>query len=312
MSKPFLKWVGGKTQILDTVLGFFPKEINNYYEPFLGGGSVLIELLSLVKAGRIHIHDTIQASDINPWLIQTYQHLQQNVEEVLKELAILQKQYQDSYHEPSNVIQRSSINLQEAMQHPENYYYWIRKKFNEMCLQEEFKHSYTISAMFIFLNKTGFRGIYREGPNGYNVPYGHYKNLEFYNEHHLRNVSEIIQPVKFYVRSFEAVWDQMIEGDFIYLDPPYAPEKYNSFVGYTTDGFDIDMHEKLFRLTKQLVSRKIRFLMSNADVSMVRNAFPSLDFVKRVIVCRRAIHSKDPSSTTNELLIQPQSQSLLA
>lgn len=304
MTKPFLKWVGGKTQILDTVIGFFPKTLANYHEPFVGGGSVLLELLSKINTSQITISGTIYASDVNPWLIYTYQNIQKHLEQLLTELALLQNAYEASYHEEPRPIERSPASLEEATQHPENYYYWIRKQFNEMCLQKDNHTSCKLSAMFIFLNKTGFRGIYREGPNGYNVPYGHYKNLKFYDEHHLREVSQLIQPVHFQVQSFEHAWNSMKSGDFVYLDPPYAPEKCTSFVGYTANGFSMEMHDALFAKTKNLVKQDIEFLMSNADVPMVRDAFPLVQFDRRIIVCRRAIHSKDPSSLTNELLIQ--------
>ena len=306
--KPFLKWVGGKTQILDTVLDTFPTQMHHYHELFLGGGSVLIEFLTRLQLGKIKMSGTIYASDVNPWLIYTYQNVQCRIHELLRELKTLQTHYEtSSANSEHGTIQRNPENLEIALEHPENYYYWIRKQFNQMRLEKEMKQSCQLSAMFIFLNKTGFRGVYREGPNGYNVPYGHYRTYKFYDADALMKLSMLFQSVEFRVKSFDEAWVDIQEGDFVYLDPPYAPEKLTSFVGYTADGFDYDCHQRLFQKIRGLFNLGIPFVMSNADVSMVKEAFPSMDYHRKIVVCRRAIHSKDPSSITNELLIYPKS-----
>jgi DNA adenine methylase len=269
--KPFLKWVGGKTQILDEVLKRFPQQINNYYEPFVGGGSVLIGLLSYIKAGKITVLGDIYVSDWNLNLVGLYKNIQSNPHELIDELKLL-------------------------TENTEDYYYTIRSRFNEAvdrtCVQT--------SAMFLYLNKTCFRGIYREGPRGFNVPFGHYKNPTIVDEEHILRISELIQPVIFTHDSFENALEDVQAGDFVYLDPPYAPETTTSFVKYNSDGFGIKKHQELFDICK---SMKAKFLMSNADVSLVKHTFDSEEYTVEKILCRRAIHSKDPSSKTNELLI---------
>lgn len=269
--KPLLKWVGGKTQILDEVLTRFPKIINNYYEPFVGGGSILLGLLSHIKSGSISVQGHIYASDWNPNLIGLYKNIQSNP------------------HELIDAVKKLSDNNEE-------YYYTIRRQFNEA----EDRTAVQTSAMFMYLNKTGFRGIYREGPRGFNVPFGHYKNPTILDEKHILSVSELIQPVVFTHTSFEESLHNVSINDFMYLDPPYAPENTTSFVKYNSDGFAIEKHKSLFEICK---TTKGKFLMSNADVSLVKNEFESDDYTKEMIICRRAIHSKDPSSKTNELLI---------
>ena len=160
------------------------------------------------------------------------------------------------------------------------------------------------SAMFIFLNKTCFRGIHREGPNGFNVPYGNYKNPSIFDEDHILQVSRLLQGVQFKVCSYTEVLCEVEDGDFVYLDPPYAPLNSNSFVGYTKDGFKQAEHDSLFQACRSLTERGGRFLMSNANVPMVVHAFnDDSRYVTKVIQCRRAIHSKNPGSSAEEVLI---------
>lgn len=306
--KPFLKWVGGKTQILETLFEFFPKECINYHEPFLGGGSVLLELLEKIQKGALRVHGTIYASDANRCLVYTYMNLQKHSTELIRSLQELHNQYSIC---PDGVEGRANKNpetLQDALTCKESYYYWMRKQYNELRNKNEWADSCKVSAMFIFLNKTCFRGLYREGPVGFNVPYGNYDSNSFFDEDHLRKISTLIQDVHFRVATFEEAWKDMRPGDFVYIDPPYAPEVASSFVGYTIAGFDETMHRTLFDHVHLLRKEGIHFLMSNADVSMVQDAFPAIHYRKSTVVCRRAIHSKDPAKVTTEILLQARNE----
>ena len=217
--KPFLKWVGGKTQILEDVVSFFPKEMNNYYEPFLGGGSVLLALLSHKKAGTINITGTIYASDLNSNLISLYTNIQSKPNEFIQEM----KSLIDIFLKCTGTdITRSPKTIEEAITSQESYYYWIRAKFNALSGEE--RTSIKASAMMLFLNKTCFRGVYREGPNGFNVPFGNYKNPTIIDEEHIKAVSTLIKDVIFTNASFTDSLSKLVTGDFVYLDPPYAPE----------------------------------------------------------------------------------------
>lgn len=292
--KPIIKWVGGKTQIIDTIIENFPKKIINYHELFLGGGSVLLALLQNIEENNIKVNGSINAYDINITLINMYKNIQKNPKEILSEI----KQLINIYNNLNgNIINRKPIDLSEAKTSQESYFYWIRSQFNK--LSEEQKTSSLGSAYFIFLNKTCFRGVYREGPNGFNVPFGHYTNPEIINEEHLLKISKIIKNVNFYCLGFEKSFEKINEIDFIYLDPPYAPENDKSFVGYTSLGFNLEQHNLLF-----LTCKKYNFLMSNADVNLVKNNFQDKKYTIKIISCKRSINSKKPNSKTNEVLIK--------
>ena len=295
--KPFIKWVGGKTQIIDTVMNNFPNEINNYHELFLGGGSVLLALLQNIEENKIKLTGTINAYDINKTLIYVYKNIQIKPDKVIKNLKKIIKTYNKI---TGDIIKRKPNNRDEGLSSQESYYYYIRKQYN--LLNKTQKKSSLGSAYFIFLNKTCFRGVYREGPNGFNVPFGHYNNPEIINESHIYNISKLIQNVNFYCKSFEKVFIDINENnDFIYLDPPYAPENTKSFVGYTADGFNLEKHKLLFTQCK-----KYKFLMSNADVDLVKEHFVILEhnYTIKTILCKRSINSINPSSKTNEVLIK--------
>jgi len=295
--KPFLKWVGGKTQIIEQVISSFPSEMNNYYEPFLGGGSVLLALLDNVSKGKIKINGNIYASDANQNLIHLYKNIQSRCDEVILEIKKIIEEFNTCREDGVN---REPNTIQEATSSKESYYYWIRKRYNELQKTD----TVICSAMFIFLNKTCFRGMYREGPNGFNVPYGNYKNPSVFDEKHIIEISKLIRDVKFSSSSFTEALKLVNEKDFVYLDPPYAPENLKSFVGYTSEGFKIEHHKELFKLVNELRVKNVKLLMSNADVDMVKEAFDSVFYDIRSILCKRAINSKNPNATTNELLIK--------
>ena len=292
IQKPFLKWVGGKTQIINNVISKMPKEIDNYHELFLGGGSVLLAVLSLQRQNKIVIQNKIYAYDINSVLINVYKHIQTNKDELYNIITLYINEY-DSID--GTTINRKPNNIDEAKTSKESYYYWIRSKYNKID-----KNAIECSALFMFINKTCFRGMYREGPNGYNVPYGHYKKTPtIISEMDLNYISDLIQDVEFKHSSFVDSIKHVKECDFVYLDPPYAPESANSFVGYVADGFNLETHKLLFSEIKKL--GKIKFAMSNAKVDLVTENFK--EYNCEDIIARRAINSKKPGSTTTEVII---------
>ena len=290
--KPLLKWVGGKTQIINEVISKLPKKMENYHEFFLGGGSVLLAVLTLQKNSLITINQQIYAYDINLALINVYKHIQTDKNELLDIITSYMTTYDNIQ---GNEINRKPNSLDEAITSKESYYYYLRHKFNTMD-----KNTIECSALFMIINKLCFRGMYREGPNGYNVPYGHYKTTPtIVTKTDLDTISELIQNVKFIHNDFRHSFRNVVEGDFIYLDPPYAPENSKSFVGYNVDGFGLETHKELFEEIKKMDG--IKFVMSNAKVDLVMDNFKHC-YCEEVIA-RRAINSKNPESVTTEVII---------
>lgn len=332
--KPFLKWVGGKTQIIDDIIKHVPKEMDNYHEIFLGGGSVLLAILYNQKKGKLTIKGKIFAYDINEALIHVYKNLQKNSDSLHSKLSKYIDEYgsistnkmeqikqqkdnaddtseEDKKKENDEEITKSKkskkqkitipASHEEAKKSKEGYYYWQREQYNKI----KNKSSVKCSALFMFLNKTGFRGMYREGPNGFNIPYGNYKKTpEIMSKETFATISELIKDVEFATKDFTDSIQKVSAGDFVYLDPPYAPETDKSFVGYTKNGFDSEFHESLFENIKKLHSEKVSFAMSNSNVTMVKSAFPESEgFYTEEVNARRAINSKDPGATTTEVII---------
>ena len=291
--KPFLKWVGGKTQIIKEIISIMPSEMNNYHEPFVGGGSVLFAVLSLQQQHKINIKNKIYAYDINYSLINVYKQIQKNNNELFKTIKLYLDEY-ENINENEN-INRNPQTINEAKTSRESYYYWLRNKFNNIN-----KDTIESAALFILINKLCFRGMYREGPNGFNVPYGHYKKTPaIITQKQLADISKLIENVEFIHSDFIDSFKNIKNDDFMYLDPPYAPETKTSFVNYNISGFNLNMHELLFTEIKNF--KDVKFIMSNSNVKLVTDNFK--DYNCKEIIARRAINSINPGSTTKEVII---------
>jgi DNA adenine methylase len=307
MQKPFLKWVGGKTQIIDKVLSKFPNEMENYYELFLGGGSVLLALLS----SNITVKGKIHAYDINEPLIHLYKNIQRNpsnLYEKIKEIIeiydscpYIDKKNNELNNEKTNKkINRKPETIEEAKESRETYYYWLRKQYNDL----PDKLSILGSSYFLILNKLCFRGVYREGPNGFNVPFGHYKKTPtIITEENIHIISKLIEKVKFKSKVFSKSCRKAKKGDFVYMDPPYAPVDEKSFVAYNKRGFNEKDHKNVFNITKMFEIKGVKFLLSNANVPYVQKQYTDEKITLEEIECKRAINSKNPGAKAKELLI---------
>jgi DNA adenine methylase len=281
----------------------FPVEINNYREAFLGGGSVLFALLSYVKNGIIKIHGSVYAHDLNEPLIYIYKNIQAHHNELYDNLQTIITDFNSC---GNGEVNRKPANIEEAKIAKENYYYWIRSEYNKLCLSD--KKSILGSSMFIFLNKTCFRGIFRVGPKGFNVPYGHYNNPEIINKEHLEEIHNLIQNVVFECCDFNVSLTHIEPNDFVYLDPPYVQETDTSFVGYTENGFGFEKHTQLFELIHILTNTSKKIMLSNADVSLVRenfcNGVKNEKYNLTSILCKRTINSKNPEAKAKEVIIK--------
>ena len=302
MQKPFLKWVGGKHKLLTHITSKIPKQINSYHDIFLGGGSVLLALLTLEKNNKISINGTINAYDLNERLINTFKQVKNNHELLILLTKNLIQQYENIKINSHKQKGAPKVNIENYNQTREHFYYWICHKFNTTNYNTTLNAAY-----FIFLNKTGFRGMFRENKNGdYNIPFGlkDRKTLNFPNvilEDNINSISQLIQKVEFHHLDFENSIKKVKKGDFVYLDPPYVPEDKKSFVGYNACGFDLETHNKLFGLDRKFKSQKVKFIMSNSNTDLVNNTF--VDYNKEIITARRAINSKNPADKTKEVVI---------
>lgn len=294
-AKPFLKWAGGKAQIIGNILDNFPNNISHYYEPFLGGGSVLLGLLERIERQEITVK-RITVSDINWNLINCYKTIRKHHKALIDYLVNIKKQYDEAPMEKDKPVNCSSIE-EAAEKGKQHIYYYIRNKYNQ--LERISENKVELAALFIFLNKTCFRGLYREGRNGFNVPFGNYEtvSIDFNN---LIQVHCLLKKydVTFKVGQFDEVSDRIREKDFIYLDPPYYPEKETSFVSYHQDGFKREDHNRLIELCKSV---KCRFLLSNSNTEYIKDSFN--DYHVKELLCKRHINAKKPGATCYEVLV---------
>ena len=302
MQKPFLKWVGGKYKLLTHIISKLPKKINSYHDIFLGGGSVLLAILTLQTHNKITIDGTINAYDLNERLINTFRQVKNNPKLLIILTKNLAQQYENIQVNSHKQKGAPKVNIENYTETREHFYYWICHKFNTTNYNTTLNAAY-----FIFLNKTGFRGMFRENKDGdYNIPFGlkDRKTLNFPNvilEDEIITISQLIQKVQFHHLDFENSIKKVKKGDFVYLDPPYVPEDKKSFVGYNECGFDLETHNKLFGLVRKFNSQKVKFIMSNSNTDLVNNTF--VDYNKEIITARRAINSKNPADKTKEVVI---------
>lgn len=290
--KPIVKWVGGKNTIIPDLLPTFPKETKTYHELFVGGGSVLIAFLQNNKAKHVH------AYDVNETLISMYKNVQHDFESVYK----MTKEMDDRFKEYpiDGEKNRNPLTIDEVHTR-EGFYYWTRNWYNRMSQTE--KNGVQGTALFIFLNKICFRGLYRIGPNGFNVPYGNPKNVEVINYDNIKALNTLIKSVVFHCMDFRNALKKVQKGDFVYMDPPYVPIAHRSFVKYSNDGFTDEDHKCLFQSVKKLSSNGIDFVMSNSDGEMVLKEFTPDLFDIKTVKKSRAINSKNPGAKANELII---------
>lgn len=277
-AKPFLKWVGGKSQLLDRIVPKIPKTMKNYYEPFLGGGALLFHLLS----DPTFEIENYYASDLNVGLIKTYENIRDFPENVSSYI----EQFRSAYYASSTEQE------QEAL------YYSYRLRMNRMMTAKQ-EGDIEYSALFLFLNKTCFRGLYRESCNGFNVPFGHYKSIpNLPTKDDLCKTSNALKKVVFQSCNFVDILDHVDEDSFFYIDPPYVKESKTSFTKYNKNDFQ---HEILFDFVHKLDEKNVRFLLSNSCVQTVLEQVTK--FTVEKFSAKRRINSKNPEAETDEILV---------
>jgi DNA adenine methylase len=243
-AKPFLKWAGGKTQLISEIEKNLPNSaIDTYVEPFVGSGAVLFWVL-----GEFSRLEKAVANDINEDLINTYKTIQSTPKELISILEILQEEY------------HSLDNLAEEKK---EYYYQKRELFNKRQ-QTQITHS----ALFIFLNRTCFNGLYRVNrKNEFNVPMGSYKKPTICDKSNILAVSEALQKVELLCGDFEQTVNYTSANTLFYFDPPYKPlNETSSFNSYAKDEFNDDEQIRLKKFCEKLDLLGHNWILSNSDV----------------------------------------------
>ena len=270
--KPFVKWVGGKRQLMQDLENNFPKQFTTYHEPFLGGGAVMFNLLT--KKSQL----SCNVSDFNSDLILAYVTIRDKLEKLIESLENHSKNYQKDSAE---------------------YYYEVRK--------QEPKQQIEKVSRLLFLNKTCFNGLYRVNKKGqFNVPLGRYTNPNIVNKENLTAVSKILQSkkIKISCRDFEAVLGDAKKGDLVYFDPPYQPVSSTAnFTSYTHRDFTEDDLERLAKLADQLHSKGCYVLLSNSNSKTVKDFFSKKYWKISSINVNRAINSNAQKRTGHKEII---------
>ena len=246
--KPFVKWAGGKGSLIPQLNNFYPYELKNgiierYIEPFVGGGAVLIDILQKYDVQEAY------AFDINIDLINSYNVIKNDVEELIRNLKKMETEY-----------------LQLEQEERKNYFYNKRNEYNNYTLKEN-EQNILRAAQFIYLNRTCFNGLYRVNKNGkFNVPIGKYKNPTICDEENLRNLSELIQNVQFQYGDYKRSMEYITENTFVYFDPPYRPLNVTSgFTSYTKEDFNDDNQRELAIFYKKMNKRNAKLMLSNSN-----------------------------------------------
>lgn len=245
--KPFLKWAGGKGQLLPEIEKNYPFDgghITRYVEPFVGGGAVLFDILNKFQLDEIYIND------INAELINTYIVVRDNIEELLVPLKEMEELF-----------------LFENEEGRKNYYIIQRSRFNGLKTNADAAALIEKAALMIFLNRTCFNGLYRVNKNGqFNVPMGAYKRPQICDENNLRSVSEKLRNVTINCGDYRECTDFIDSHTFVYLDPPYRPiSNTSNFTAYTQAVFNDNEQVELANFASLINQKGAKFLMSNSD-----------------------------------------------
>ncbi len=253
IAKPFLKWAGGKSQLLLQFERFYPEPLKRgdilyYYEPFLGGGAVFFDIIQKYEIKKAYLIDK------NEDLILTYWVIQKKVEDLIRFLKELEQQYK-------------KLSKEKRKQ----FFYQIRDAYNKtkaFINYNKFQQNWIErSAQMIFLNKTCYNGLYRLNSLGeFNAPVGNYKNPLILDEENLLNVSKLLKKAEIYCNTYKIILKLIQKNSFVYFDPPYRPISTSSnFVKYTQYGFSEEDQRELSIIFKQLDKKEIFLMLSNSD-----------------------------------------------
>ncbi len=244
LAKPFIKWVGGKSQLLDEIREKYPPKIEKYCEPFVGGGAVLFDILSTKHP------ETVLINDINKELINTYSQIKNNCVGMISQLSEIQAIYRS-----------------HTLEEKKAFFYEKRQRYNELKVNENDEENLEKAVLFIFLNKTCFNGLYRVNSKGlFNVPFNNAKNPLLCDEENLKICSNLLQNVEMRIGDYKECKDFIDSNTFVYIDPPYRPlTQTAAFTSYSENGFADKEQIELGNFITEISNKGAMVLASNSD-----------------------------------------------
>ena len=284
-ARPFLKWAGGKTQLLEPLIARAPREIGTYYETFLGGGAMFFGLLANPELAP----KRAVLNDLNHHLVTVYEVVRDEVESLIEALGALSGSY-----------------LEAGDDERSEFYYAQRSRRPTGRID--------LAARFVFLNKTCFNGLYRVNRRGeFNVPHGKYRSPRILDPQGLRDASDALRNVELTCSDFGEALKAPQAGDFVYLDPPFEPlSKTSSFTNYTQGAFDRSEQQRLKWAIDELTERGVRVMLSNSAQDYILGLYsadrgpfgrPGMRYRLETTLARRAINSRgDRRGAIDELI----------
>lgn len=267
---PFVKWAGGKRQLIPQIIERMPEKYNDYYEPFVGGGAVIFDLL---PANAL-------INDINKALINTYRTICNEPDTFLKEVNRLDN---------------------DMWEDGKKYYYSIREHYNDKLMRSEY--DVELATLFVFINKHCFNGLYRVNGKGlFNVPYNNSRRVSI-DEEAIMAASEYLKGVTIIDGDFEQACKNAKKGDFVFIDSPYAPLNPTSFESYTKEGFDIESHKRLAKLYDELTARGCYCMLTNHNTELINELYGNKDYKIDVVSVKRMINSDASNRVGEEVII---------
>ena len=288
MAKPFIKWVGGKSQLLEEIRKKYPQKIEKYCEPFVGGGAVLFDILQKFQPKEVLIND------INKELINTYYQVKNNCEGMIKQLDELQTQYKKLGQEDRKVL-----------------FYEKRTRYNALKVNGDELENLEKATLFIFLNKTCFNGLYRVNSKGlFNVPFNNAKNPLICDAENLRSCSQVLQNVILKTGDYKECESFIDEKTFVYIVPPYRPlTQTSAFTSYSENQFLDKEQIELAQFIDNIAKKGSTILASNSDPknsneedNFFDNLYSNFD-IERVSASRMINANPEKRGAINELLI---------
>lgn len=267
---PFVKWAGGKRQLLPQIIERMPEQYNNYFEPFVGGGAVLFGLLPV----------NALINDINKALINAYRQIRNTPEEFLREVKKLDG---------------------EMWEDGKKYYYSLREHYNDKLMKAEY--DVELASLFVFINKHCFNGLHRVNSKGlFNVPYNNSRSVSV-DEKAIIEISKYLQGIKILDGDFENACRDAKKDDFVFLDSPYAPLNPTSFESYTKEGFDVESHRRLANLFDELTGRGCYCMLTNHNTDLINELYGNKGYRIDVVSVKRMINSDASNRVGEEVII---------